>query len=148
MYTHENFGATIYKMVTKSYRHFGNDAQTKRLLRILSEPLNYPVNKFSKSLITKKKGECSIKNGSLFTRKFLTYRWKCQSFDVTIYGHICTHLSLERVESMFRVRLYSAYSTLEDIWPALQPCQKNTDTNENNTSWPFHSGPLQCQYCL
>ncbi|KAF5870425.1 uncharacterized protein Bfra_009811 [Botrytis fragariae] len=149
LYTHKNFGVTISKMAMKNYRLFGNDAQTQRLLRLLSAPENYSVDKFSKSLTTEKKGECRMKNGSLFTRKFMNYNWKCQSFEAPSYIHICSHLNLEKDDSEFRTRLYCAYSRPEDIWSALQePCQENTGTDESNTSRHVHSGLLQCRYCL
>ncbi|TGO67596.1 hypothetical protein BOTNAR_0039g00330 [Botryotinia narcissicola] len=141
VYVHKNFGVTIYKMAIKSHRLFGNDARTQRLLRLLSAPENYAVDKFCRSLTTEKRGECRIKNSSMVTRKFMNYRWKCQSFDAPGCIPICPHLNLWKVDDKFCARLYCDYGRHEDIGSASQPpCQKNTGTDENNTSRHVHSG--------
>ncbi|TGO07246.1 hypothetical protein BTUL_0304g00050 [Botrytis tulipae] len=148
LYTHKNFGVTISKMAIKSHRLFGNDAQTKRLLRLLSAPEDYSADNPCKSLTTEK-GECRIKNGSIFTRKFMNYKWKCQSFGVPTCIPICFHLVVEKVGSN-KIRAVSCYawSRPENIWSALQPtCQEKTGTGENNTSRHVRSGLLQCRYC-
>ncbi|KAF7919687.1 uncharacterized protein EAE97_011605 [Botrytis byssoidea] len=122
------------------HRLFGNDAQTQRLLRLLSAPENYAVDKFCRSLTTEKRGKCRIKNGSMVTRKFMNYRWKCQSLDAPGCIPICSHLNLWKVDDKFCDRLYCDYGRHEDIWSASQPpCQKNTGTDENNTSRHVHS---------
>ncbi|KAF7923354.1 hypothetical protein BELL_0470g00010 [Botrytis elliptica] len=149
LYAHKNFGVTISKMAIKHYRLFGNDAQTRRLLRLLSAPENYSDDRSCKSLRTEKKGECRMKNGSIFTRKLMKYNWKCQSLEIPSHIPICSHLHLAKVGSKLCARLYCAYSRPEEIWSALQlPCQKYTATNENNISRDIHSGLLQCRYCL
>jgi hypothetical protein len=38
-YIHENFSTTVFKMAMKYYQHFGYDAQTHKLLNLLSEKL-------------------------------------------------------------------------------------------------------------
>ncbi|KAF7891755.1 hypothetical protein EAF00_008057 [Botryotinia globosa] len=147
-YTHKNFGVTISKMAIKSHRLFGNDAQTKRLLRLLSAPEDYSADS-SCICLTTEKGECRVKNGSIFTRKFMNYRCKCQSFDVPNYAMICSHLSFGIVDlNNFCVQLCTDYGEPEYIWSALQPtCQKKTGTGENSTSRHVHSELLQCRYC-
>lgn len=135
-------------MAIKSHQLFGNDAQIKRLSRLLSAPEDYSIDNPCKSLITEE-GECRIKNGSIFTRKFMNYRWKCQNFDVPTYTLICPHLTFDRVDSnKFRATSCSAYGRPEHIWSAVQPtCQKKTGTGENNKPRHVHSGLLQCRYC-
>ncbi|THV45854.1 hypothetical protein BGAL_0443g00010 [Botrytis galanthina] len=148
LYTHKNFGFTISRMAIKSHRLFGNDAQTKRLLRLLSAPEDYSADNPRKS-VTTEKGECRIKNGSIFTRKFMKYRWKCQNFDVPTYIPICSHLSFERVGAdKFRATSRRAYGKPEDIWPVLQTlCLEHTGTDANDTSQHVRLGLLQCRYC-
>ncbi|KAF7950368.1 hypothetical protein EAE96_007655 [Botrytis aclada] len=148
-YMYKNFGSTIFKMAMKNCRLFGNDARTRQLLRLLSEPMNRSVHMIYKSLSTEKKGECRMKNGSLFTRKVVNSSWDCQSFDAPSYILICPHLNLEKDGSKFRARLNCPHKKPEILWSASQPhCQKNTGTNENNASQDVQSGLLQCWYCL
>ncbi|KAF7890867.1 uncharacterized protein EAF01_010676 [Botrytis porri] len=149
VYIHKNFGVTISNMALKNHRVFGNDAQTQRLIRLLSAPENYSHDRFSKNVTTEKRGECRLENGSLFTRKFMNYNGKCQSVGALVYIPICPHLNFEKDGFNFRATLYRAYSRAEDIWSALQlPCQEKTGTDEKNKSQDIQSGLLQCKYCL
>ncbi|TGO78795.1 hypothetical protein BPOR_2049g00010 [Botrytis porri] len=131
-------------MALKNHRVFGNDAQTQRLIRLLSAPENYSHDRFSKNVTTEKRGECRLENGSLFTRKFMNYNGKCQSVGALVYIPICPHLNFEKDGFNFRATLYRAYSRAEDIWSALQlPCQEKTGTDEKNKSQDIQSGLLQ-----
>ncbi|KAJ8063034.1 hypothetical protein OCU04_008278 [Sclerotinia nivalis] len=139
-YMHWKLGTTIFKMVMKHHRYFGHDVRTQQLLKLLSASAYMGID----DLTTKNKGECLIKNGSLFTRKCITFRGQFPpSRRHLLLSYICPHLHLRAKGQRLRINTTSIliYPILpENKWSKSFLCEKVG-------SWRKGSRPSQCQYC-
>ncbi|KAF7861874.1 hypothetical protein EAF04_007756 [Stromatinia cepivora] len=136
-YMHWKLGTTIFKMVMKHHRYFGHDVRAQQLLKLV-------VHMGIDNLATKNKGECLIKNGSLFTRKCITFRGQFPpSRRHLLLSYICPHLHLKA-----KGQHLSIDTTSIRIYPIL-PKNKWSKSFlcEKVGSWRKHSRPSQCQYC-
>lgn len=142
----ENFNTTIFKMVMKHHHYFGCDAQSRRLLNLLSG--KFRTVAWGGTLVRKHKAECQIKNGSLFTCKRMAFHGKCADVKRgSIHFWICPYL-----ECTSRGRLASLCITTSDPllfkkkWSMLLPCEKNINITEG-ASRDLCSELYQCRYC-
>jgi hypothetical protein len=143
-FIHDNFSTTVFKMAMKHYHHFGNDGQSRQLLNLLSG--NF-FTYLRATLVQKRKGECRIKNGSLFTRERISFHGTCTGVDPhSIFFRICPHLECESIGRPASLCITIPYSlSHEEKWSMLLHCENST--NINKASWDLCSELQQCRYC-
>ncbi|TVY83237.1 hypothetical protein LSUE1_G001187 [Lachnellula suecica] len=141
LYIHENFRSVVFKMVMKHFRVFGPDAQSRRLLDILSNKhTTYPWN----DLLTKEEARCQIQHGSLFVRKRMTFHGPCRGVELeSIDGFpICPHL-----EILSRGPLSLYIAQLHPYAPDKQLLYCESTSHCKKSLLPARSELHQCQYC-
>lgn len=143
-YIHDNFSTTVFKMAMKHYHHFGNDAQSRQLLNLLSGNFcTYALG----TLVQKQKAECQIKNGSLFTCKRIAFHGTCTGVERdSIFFWICPHLEFKSIGQPASLCITTSYSlSLGEMRSILLHCENST--NIKKTSRDLCSELRQCRYC-
>lgn len=141
---HHDFSSIVFKMTMKHHYYFGNDAQSRRLLKLLSS--NFHSYR-SCALVVNETAECRIKNGSLFTCKRKSFNGTCKGVEGdSMFLWICPHLELESIGPPPSIRIKTSHPlAFEEKWSTSLRCENST--NIKKTSWDLCSEIQQCRYC-
>lgn len=143
-YIHDNFSTAVFKMAMKHYHYFGYDAQSRKLLKLLSE--NSGACAWG-AMVHTRKAECRVRNGSMYTCKHIAFSGKCTGIEPdSIHFWICPHLDVRLRESPASLCIVTSYPLFsEEKWSELLHCDNTAKIKR--TSWDSSSDIQQCRYC-
>jgi len=143
-YIHENFSTIVFKMAMKHYHNFGYDAQSRKLLNLLSVKSRAEA---WDTLVGNYKAECQIKNGSLFTCQHIAFHGTCTDVkEDLVFFWICPHLECKsRGRSASLCITTSRRLQLDEKWSML--LHRKNSTNIKMASRHFYSELHQYRYC-